>query len=123
MSMGYQWAIGYYIGEQAKSIIEHANAGIGYFLIEQGRQGNQATAQAAFRHAMDGPMPEHLSLVTAEGMIRKLNDRWDARHGVDRREATPQPASQQKMMEIRETLSKRLKRRATPAPVDLGGAV
>jgi hypothetical protein len=122
--MNSEWVIGFYIGEQAKRILEHASAGIGYFVLDQGRQGNQATVQAALRRAIDSPTPDHLQRVTDLGMIRKLNDRYDTRHGVSDHSArvTPSPQSQATLMNIKETLNKRRHRKPTSAPVDLQGA-
>lgn len=79
--MQTEWCIGRAIGDRAKSIIEHANAGIGYFILEQGRQGNQATCLYAFRRAVDGPTPESLTKVIDFAMIRKLDARADSRGG------------------------------------------
>lgn len=84
VAMQVEWVLGRFIGDRAKSVIDHANAGMGYFIIEQGKQGNQQTCLAAFRRAMDSPVPEHLDLVRDMSMLRKLNDRHDARHGTDR---------------------------------------
>jgi hypothetical protein len=119
--MEFEWCIGKQVGERAKSIIEHANNGLAYFIMDQGRQGPQAYCLYAFRRPLDGPTPDHLSVADAS-LIRKLNDRWDARHGVDKKpQQQISPASQQRILEIKETVLKRVKRASTPAPVDLGG--
>lgn len=103
-----EWVIGRYIGEQAKSVIAHANAGSGYFLLDQGKQGVQQTCLAAFRRAMDSPVPDHLDRVVDPFMVKKLNDRYEQRHGLEKRPtAVRSSVSPQKIQEIKDLFTKR----------------
>lgn len=80
--MPVEWVIGRAVGDRAKSIIAHANAGIGYFVLEQGKQGSQAFCLYATRRVMDSPLPEHLNLVTDPIMLKKLDDHLARRQGI-----------------------------------------
>lgn len=40
-SIGYDWVIGTWLGDQARSVLDHANAGIGYFILKTGKDGSQ----------------------------------------------------------------------------------
>lgn len=115
-TMRTEWVTGYYIGERAKSIIEHANAGIGYFIIQQGRQGNQATCLAAFQRATDSPVPEHLDVVRDARMIAKLDKRHEQRNGERKRQEPQQTilANPDVINNIRDTL----KRHRGPIPAE-----
>jgi len=77
--MPWQWVIGKWTGDLASSVINHANAGITYFSLDQGRQGNQPYIMAAFRRVKDSPVPEHLSIAD-EHIARKLDRRLEERH-------------------------------------------
>lgn len=98
------WYTGRALGDRAKSIIDHANAGIGYFIIEQGKQGNQQTCLYAFLRADDSPAPEHLTKVTDRFMLKKLNDRDAARHGTIKRPEQRPTAPIQEVMTNRKDI-------------------
>jgi hypothetical protein len=83
--MHVEWCIGRAVGDRAKSIIDHANSGVGYFIMEQGKQGAQTFCLYAFRRAADSPVPEHLTRVVDPFQQKKLDDRYNSRHGIDTR--------------------------------------
>lgn len=62
--MEYEWVIGRFTGERAKSVKAHADAGIGYFIRQELGQGMAYAVEAAFRRPCDGLLPEHLERVT-----------------------------------------------------------
>jgi hypothetical protein len=64
INMTTHWVVGVWKGEAAKSITLHANAGIGYILIEQGGRGTELMVKAAFRHADDSPLQPNLRLAS-----------------------------------------------------------
>lgn len=113
-----EWVIGRAIGDRAKSILDHAHAGMGYQILEQGKQGNQAFCLYAFRRAMDSPVPDHLTRVVDPFMLKKLNDREDQRRGMDRRPSVENRASPAKVAALKDMFAKR-KLPAPDDPVDL----
>lgn len=58
--MDFTWVVGFYKGKKAESIRDHANAGIGYFILDQFGKGNGLEIEAGFRRANDSPIPNHL---------------------------------------------------------------
>jgi hypothetical protein len=102
-TMKIEWVIGRAIGDRAKSIMDHANAGIGYFIMESGKQGNQQTCLYAFRRAADAPVPDHLTVVVEYHRIQKLDDRYSARHDThESKQAASNPASDATIKKIKE---------------------
>lgn len=77
--MKWQWVIGNWTGDQAKSVIDHANAGISYFVLRDDSVRGSNKVMAAFRRPRDSPVPEHLQIAT-EDMARKLDRRYNDRH-------------------------------------------
>lgn len=81
--MEYQWVIGKFNGEKARSVLDHAGAGIGYFIRQQNGVGKNIEVEAAFRRAMDSPIPEHLVEATpkqVEVLEKMLNERSGVLH-------------------------------------------
>jgi hypothetical protein len=79
--MSAEWVVGRYTGERAKSVMDHANAGIGYFILQQGGKGTGMWCLAAFVRPLDSPTPEHLTRVTDRSQLAKLEARRNARMG------------------------------------------
>lgn len=77
--MEVQWVIGVYTGERAKSVKAHADAGIGYFIREEGGKGAQYRVIAAFKRPMDSPIPPHLDKATPS-VATALDRLHDQRH-------------------------------------------
>lgn len=77
--MKFEWVKGRYTGKKATSVIEHADEGIGYIIIEKGKDKNEAFVIAAFRRALDSPRPHHLEELS-EYELRKVEAAWDRRH-------------------------------------------
>ena len=100
--MYVEWVVGRAVGDRAKSIIDHANAGLSYFIMEQGKQGNQTFCLYAFRRPMDSPVPDHLTRVVDPFQQKKLDDRYDARHGIDKRPQERKPIDPQKIKAIKD---------------------
>lgn len=69
-----EWVVGRFTGEQAKSVMAHANAGIGYKIIQKGPAGNSYVL-AAFRRPCGLPLPDHLTRVTDPIQIARLQAR------------------------------------------------
>lgn len=60
--MTTQWVKAIYNGKRADIIKGHADAGIGYFIIEDGGRGANYWVEAAFLRACDSPVPEHITI-------------------------------------------------------------
>lgn len=71
-----RWVIGTYQGLRAKSVVEHAHAGIGYVLIDESGKGDAKTATVAFRYAEPGALPDHLVEVTNQAQIAAFESRY-----------------------------------------------
>ena len=69
--MQCEWVVGTYESERAKSVLRHAEAGIGYIILESVGRGNSQTIVAAFRRPMDSPLPAHLTAVKDPAQIAK----------------------------------------------------
>lgn len=79
--IGYEWVIGVYTGDQAKTVKAQADVGIGYFFQREGGRGQTYTVYAAFRRPLDGARADHLELANSQ-QVEKLDRLWDRRHGV-----------------------------------------
>ena len=100
----YDWVVGRYTGERAKSVLAHAHAGIGYKILEEGRQGNQQWCLAAsIWPEPNGPIPEHLTKVVDPFMIKKLENH---RRPEQKRQAPIKPVDPKRMAEIRDIFNK-----------------
>lgn len=77
--MEMEWVKGRYEGERAKSVSAHADSGLGYVILERGRDGMQQYVMAASRRAVDSPIPPHLLPLTGfeikkcEAIMEKRN--------------------------------------------------
>ncbi len=65
------WVVGSFDGEAAKSVQAHADAGIGYIILDSAGRGQSSTVVAAFRRAEDSPLPPHLEEVRDPAKIDK----------------------------------------------------
>ena len=79
--MQYEWVTGVFEGQQAKSVMEHVNSGIGYFVRKQSGAGRNVEVEAAFRRPIDGPRPEHLVPATPY-QVESLEKLFEQRHGL-----------------------------------------
>lgn len=70
-----EWVVGRFLGEQAKSVLAHANMGIGYKILSQGKQGNGTWVLAAFKRGIGQMLPDHLTRVTDPLQVARLNAR------------------------------------------------
>lgn len=94
------WVIGVFTGDRAKSVKEHADAGIGYFIqMEEGR-GMSHTVHAAFRRVADTPIPEHLNRATP-AQVEKLEKLYRERTGQRERKIESSVSSTAEMMGVR----------------------
>lgn len=78
--MTYEWTIGTYTDERAKSVIAHADAGIGYFIQNRGGAGKAFTVTAAFRRPQDSILPDNC-IVANYSQVIKLDRMFDSRQG------------------------------------------
>lgn len=101
-SIKVQWVKTQLNGKQAISAVEHADAGIGYFVLERSDQKGGWTT-FAFRRPMDTPCPEGVAPVMNPGLINKLDGMYNKRHDIIDREAI-NPVSQKKIDDLRQTL-------------------
>lgn len=101
--MKIEWVIGVYTGERAKSVKEHADAGIGYFIQKEEGRGVTYTVYAAFRRAVETLRPDHLELATP-AQVEKLEKLYNARSGV-REVKVSRPSSTAEMLGMRKIKS------------------
>ncbi len=100
----FDYVVGRYNGERAKSVLAHAHAGSGYYILEEGRQGNQAWCLAvSIWCEPNGPIPEHLTKVVDPFLIKKL-DKW--RKPNDHDMGPKKAVNPKRMAEIREMFGK-----------------
>jgi len=71
----YKWVCGSYSGSKAKTIIEHANMGMGYKVLQITGKGQGFTVLAAFRFPLVKPIPSHLTEIVDKDRIKKLEER------------------------------------------------
>lgn len=78
--MQTEWVVGRYKGDRAKSVLAHANEGIGYIILDTTQtRGASLEVVAAFRRPKDSPRPEHLELVVDPYKIAKYEKQIKAR--------------------------------------------
>lgn len=78
-AMPCDWVVGRFEGNRAKSVMDHAGAGIGYIILEQGGGMGSRWCLATFRRACDSPVPPHLTVVTDPSKIAKYEKIREAR--------------------------------------------
>lgn len=84
--MTHEWTIGTFIGEQAKNVIAHAGAGIGYFIQNQGGAGQSFTVNAAFLRPTNEPLPDNC-VPANRVQVSKLNAMRESRQGTSHNES------------------------------------
>ena len=62
-SVEFEWVVGKFSGAQAKSVHAHADAGIGYIVLDHGGRGDGTSVLAAFRRPSDSVIPPYLTEV------------------------------------------------------------
>lgn len=98
--MQYDWVLARYhsTNETGKKVVELANAGVGYHIINKDR-GKSEDVIVAFKHVAINGLPHHLTYATKQQSekLEKLDmkrkggsDREDRRTAVTSRQATPQ---------------------------------
>lgn len=72
--MKFEYVKGRWDGDQAKYIEGLAAQGLGYAILERGRDNGSKYVIAAFRRALNGPRPEYLYNLTAneEGLVERF---------------------------------------------------
>lgn len=65
------WVKARYTGQRAKSVLEHANAGIGYIVLERPETGS-GWVVAAFRR-ISGPLPPGVEQIKDPRMLDALD--------------------------------------------------
>lgn len=78
------WVVGRYTGARAKSVAAHAEAGIGYIMLENQGTSNNPDILVAFQ-STSNPLPEHLTPVTDPIKIMKYEKIRHQRMGLDGR--------------------------------------
>lgn len=73
-----RWVIGRYTGTDAKRIVAHGEAGIGYYILDKPENGT-SWVEAAHQHPMDAPLPDYLREVTNSHLANKLDSRQQGR--------------------------------------------
>ena len=102
----FVWCIGVYEGERAKSVLDHASLGIGYFIRRSEGGGRGAWVEAAFRWPTNHLQPEHLSIADPVASM-KLDRLYRERHSYEDRSPIITRASKQTVDKVRELLAKR----------------
>ncbi len=70
------WVVGFFEGTKAKSVLEHAHAGVGYILLNESGRGASTTCLVAFRKIVnDEPLPPHLEEVKDPFKIQEYEKR------------------------------------------------
>lgn len=97
--MQYDWVLARYhnTNETGKKVLELANAGVGYHIINKGRTKTEDVI-VAFKYVANKPLPHHLTYATKQQCekLEKLDegrkggsDRSDRRSVSTGRQATP----------------------------------
>lgn len=81
-SMQPSWVVGVFEGERARSVLDHADAGIGYIILERAGKGRNQTCLAAFRRMMDSPLPPEFTEVKNPTKIAEYESRRLSRAGI-----------------------------------------
>lgn len=81
-SVEAQWVVGVFEGLRGKSVLEHANQGSGYLILENKGNKNSPYVLAAFRYAGPMPVPEHLEKVTDVFKVQDYEQKRLRRSGV-----------------------------------------
>jgi len=107
------WVVGSFEGEQAKRVVDHADAGVGYIILERAGSKVHPAVLAAFRRAEDSPIPVHLNEVKDHYKIEKYEETRRQRAGIQHRPVVLSTTTKQ-MSDVRENLKKSglLKRKA-----------
>lgn len=74
-----RWVVGKYIGTQARSIALHADAGVGFHVLERDNGG----VLVAFRYGGPWPLPAHLVEITDPIKIAKYESMRRSRTGLE----------------------------------------
>lgn len=83
-AMQSQWVTGRFSGDRAKSVLAHADEGIGYIILDStNSRGASLEVVAAFRRSDNDAVPEHLERVTDPLKIRKYEKIRIGRHGIE----------------------------------------
>lgn len=98
--MKAEWVIGVFTGERAKSVKDHADAGIGYFIQKEEGRGVTYTVHAAFRRAVAGLRPDYLEMPTPT-QIEKLENLFKGRTGCIERRTDVKPSSSAEVLGMR----------------------
>lgn len=63
-SVLYEWKKIRYTGDLARNAIALANGGVGYVLLESGKDRGELFAIVAYKQTLDGPIPDHVESLT-----------------------------------------------------------
>ena len=75
------WVCGGFENNQAKQVIAHADAGIGYLVLDRGGSRHNPVVTVAFIWANNQPLPAHLERVIDHQKIEKYNKQLAERQG------------------------------------------
>lgn len=79
------WVVGNFTGPAAKSVIDHAEAGIGYLMISKSGSREGSECLAAFRMVPDKDgIPNHLNEVRDPFKIKSYEDQLHKRNNLKR---------------------------------------
>lgn len=95
------WVMANLAGKAARTALDHADVGIGYFVLERPENGS-GYVTVAFRRPQDSPMPEGVSVVMNPQLIAKLDKMYNYRHGIREDKAIQQVTRQ--LDDLRQTL-------------------
>jgi len=73
MNIPTKWVAASYTGDRAKSVLAHANEGIGYKILQQSGRGTTLQVLAAF--LAPEPLPAHVTEIVDPIKIAKLEGR------------------------------------------------
>lgn len=77
--MEYEWVIGSYSGERAKSARALAESGTGYYIVDASGSGQGQQVIVAFKRACDRPRPYHLQPIVDPIKIQRYEKMRESR--------------------------------------------
>ena len=76
-----RWIVAIYTGDAARSVKAHADAGIGYLILQEAGRGQGYQVKAAFRRPADAPVPNNARVADGAESAR-LEKQFHARNGT-----------------------------------------
>jgi hypothetical protein len=77
-----RWVIGTYSGARMKSVLAHAEAGVGYLVLGQ----DMGSVTVAFIYAGPWPAPSHLQVIDDPHRVEEYSTMWRMRQGLHKKQ-------------------------------------